>query len=289
MCTSSGRFKCIEPHRTFSNYIHTERARSIDFFHTSSGWFAWTEPSPTTSLQGIQGVQGALVREVQAKTSSNLLELLSHRDSKVNRLLLHEVGLDRTFFNYSSSNVQGAKCTSWKRFKHSEPHRTFSNYLLTARARYVDFFHTSSGWIDWTEPSPTTSLQGIQGVQGALCTSSGRFKRIEPHRTFSNYIHTERARSRDFFHTSSGWFDWTEHSPTTSLQGLQGVQGALVREVQANRTSSNLLELLCHRASKVYRHEFRVVRLYHTFFDYTHILLSLCGCSSRRFDESHCA
>ena len=129
------------------------------------------------------------------------------------------------------------------RFKHIEPQRTFSNYILTEIARYLDFFHMSSGWFDWTEPSPTTSLQGRQGVQGARCTSSGRFKHIEPHRTFSNYIHTERARSRDFFHTGSGWFDWTEPSPTTALQGLQGVQGALVREVQAKRTSSNLLEL----------------------------------------------
>ena len=33
----------------------------------------------------------------------------------------------------------------------------------------------SHEWFDWTEPSQTTSLQGIQSVQGAICTSSGRF------------------------------------------------------------------------------------------------------------------
>ena len=223
------RFNHIEPHRTFSNYILTEIARYLDFFHTSSGWFDWTEHSLTTSLQGIQGVQAAI-------------------------------------------------CTSWMRFKHIEPHRTFSNYILTEIARYIEFFYTSSGWFDWTkpslttslqgiekvrssrttpnsckrteiaryldffhmssgwfdftEPSPTTSLQGIQGVQGAIC-SSGRFKHIEPHQTFSNYILTEIARYIEFFYTSSGWFDCTEPSPTTSLPGIQGVQGrvlyALVR------------------------------------------------------------
>ena len=30
----------------------------------------------------------------------------------------------------------------------------------------------------------------------------------------------------EFFHMSSGWFDCTEPSLTTSLQGKQGVQGA---------------------------------------------------------------
>ena len=160
ICTSWMRFKHIEPHRTFSNYTLTEIARYLDFFHMSSGWFDCTEPSPTTSLQGIQGVQGAI-------------------------------------------------CTSSGRFKHIEPNRTFSNFILTEIARYIDFFHTSSGWFDCTEPSPTTSLQGIQGVQGAICTGSGRFKHIKPHRTFSNYILTEIARYIEFFYTSSGWFDWT--------------------------------------------------------------------------------
>ena len=182
ICTSWMRFKHIEPHRTFSNYILTEIARYLDFFHLSSGWFDCTEPSPTTSLQGIQG-------------------------------------------------VQGAKCTGSGRFKHIEPHRTFSNFILTEIAWYIDVFHTSSGWFDCTEPSPTTSLQGIQGVQGAICTGSGRFKHIEPHRTFSNYILTEIARYIEFFYTSSGWFDWTkpsllEPSRTTSVQRWQGVSSS---------------------------------------------------------------
>ena len=167
ICTSSMRFKHIERHRTFLNYILTEIARYIDFFHTSSGWFDCTEPSLTTSLQGIQGVQGAI-------------------------------------------------CTSSMRFKHIERHRTFLNYILTEIARNIEFFHMSSGWFDCTEPSLTTSLQGIQGVQGAICTSSMRFKHIERHRTFLNYILTEIARNIEFFHMSSGWFNCTEPSLTTS-------------------------------------------------------------------------
>ena len=142
----------------------------------SSGWFDWTEPSLTTSLQEIEGVQDAI-------------------------------------------------CTGSGRFKHIEPHRTFCNYILTEIARYIEFFYMSSGWFDWTEPSLTISLQEIERVQGDICTSLMRFKHIEPHRTFSNYILTEIARYIDFFHTSSGWLDCTEPSPTTSLQGIQGVKG----------------------------------------------------------------
>ena len=171
ICTSWKRFKHFEPHRTFSNCSLTELARYIDFFHVSSGWFDWTEPSLTTSLQGIELVQGAL-------------------------------------------------CTGSGSFKHIDPHRTFSIYILTEIARYMEFFYTSSGWFDWTEPSLTTSLQGIEGVQGARCTSWMRFKHIEPHQTFSNCILTEIARFIDFFHMSSGWFDCTEPSQTTALQGI---------------------------------------------------------------------
>ena len=64
---------------------------------------------------------------------------------------------------------------------------------------------------------PRTSARA--GVQGAICTGSGRFKHIEPHRTFSNYILTEIARYIEFFYTSSGWFDWTKPSLTTIFTG----------------------------------------------------------------------
>ena len=257
ICTGSGRFKHIEPHRTFSNCILTEIARCIDFFHTSSGWFDWTKPSPTTSLQGLQGVQGAI-----CTSSGRFKHIEPHRT--FSSYILTEIARYLAFFYTSSGwfdwtepspttslqgiqGVQGAICTGSGRFKHIEPHRTFSNCILTEIARCIDFFHTSSGWFDWTKPSPTTSLQGLQGVQGAICTSSGRFKHIEPHRTFSSYILTEIARYLAFFYTSSGWFDWTEPSPTTSLQGIQGVQGAICtgsgrfKHIEPHRTFSNYI------------------------------------------------
>ena len=97
----------------------------------------------------------------------------------------------------------------------------------------------SSALFDWTEPSLTASLQGIEGVQGAICTSWMRFKHSEPHRTLSNCILTEIARYRDFFHVSSEWFDCTKPSPTTSLKGIQGVQGAICT---GSGSTSNLIE-----------------------------------------------
>ena len=72
---------------------------------------------------------------------------------------------------------------------------------------------------------------------------------------------------------SSGWFDCTEPSLSTSLQGKQGVQGAYAI-VRGGSSTSNLIEPTQpqhHRDSKVWRglsHEFGVVRLYRTFSIY---------------------
>ena len=93
------------------------------------------------------------------------------------------VRLYRTFsicIVIGETRCAGCLCTSLGWFKHTEPLRTFLNYILTEIARYIEFFYTSSGWFDWTEPSLTTSLQRIEGVQGAICTSLMRFKHIEP-------------------------------------------------------------------------------------------------------------
>ena len=53
-----------------------------------------------------------------------------------------EKRLDRLTTSLQEIGVQGAIRTSLMRFKHIEPHRTFSNYILTETARYIDFFHT---------------------------------------------------------------------------------------------------------------------------------------------------
>ena len=70
---------------------------------------------------------------------------------------------------------------------------------------------------------------------------AGWFKRIEPPRTFANHISAEIARCVEFFHMSSGWFDCTEPSLTTSFQGKQGLQGAYAL-VRGGSSASNLLE-----------------------------------------------
>ena len=146
------------------------------------------------------------------------------------RVLSHEFGVVRPYRTFSMfivtgiTRCAGCLCPSSGWFKHIEPH--------------LDFFHTSSGWFDCTKPSPNTSLQGIQGVQGAICTGSGRFKHIEP--SLTNYILTKIATYIEFFYTSSGWFDWTEPSLTTSLQGIQGVQDSgRFKHIEPSLTTSS--------------------------------------------------
>ena len=51
-----------------------------------------------------------------------------------------------------------------------------------------EFCHMSSGWLDCTEPSLSTSLQGKQGVQGAYALvrgGSSTSNLVEPSRTTS--------------------------------------------------------------------------------------------------------
>ena len=116
-------------------------------------------------------------------------------------------------------------------------------------------------------------VAGETRFAGCLCTCSGRFKHIEPRRTFQNHIITEIAKCVEFCHMSSGWFDHTEPSLSTSLKGKQGVQGAyaLVRGGSSTSNSSNLPKPHHNKDSKVCRvlsHEFGVVRLYRTFSIY---------------------
>ena len=165
---------------------------------------------------------------VQAhRTTSNLLESHHYRDSKVCRVLSHEFGVVRLYRTFSiyivagETRCAGCLCTSSGWFKHTEPRRTFSNHIITEIARCLEFCHMSSGWFDCTEPSLSTSLQRRQGVQGAYALvrgGSSTSNLVEPRRTFSNHIITEIVRCFEFCHMSSGWFDCTEPSLSTSLQ-----------------------------------------------------------------------
>ena len=75
---------------------------------------------------------------------------------------------------------------------------TFSTYIFTEETRCAGFSYTSSGW----------------------------FKRREPPRTVLNHIMTEIAGRVEFFPLNSGWFDCTEPSLPTAVQGKQRLQGA---------------------------------------------------------------
>ena len=110
---------------------------------------------------------------------------------------------------------------------------------------------------------------------------------VQAHRTTSNLLESHHYRDSKVCrvcHMSSGWFDCTEPSLSTSLQGQQGMQGVvhLFGVVQAHRTSSNLLEPHHYKDSKVcivLSHEFGVVRLYRTFSIYIVTEIARCaGC-----------
>ena len=58
----------------------------------------------------------------------------------------------------------------------------------------------------------------MRGAYALVRCGSSTSNLLEPSRTTSWCV--------EFFHMSSGWFDSTELSLTTSLQGKQGVQGA---------------------------------------------------------------
>ena len=64
---------------------------------------------------------------------------------------------------------------------------------------------------------------------------------VQAHRTSSIHNSTELARCGEVCHMRSGWFDCTEPSLSTSLQGKQGVQGAYAL-VLGGSSTSNLLE-----------------------------------------------
>ena len=142
---------------------------------------------------------------VQAhRTSSNLPEPHHYRDSKVCRVLSHEFGVVRA--HRTSSNLP-------------EPHHNRDSKVcrvLSHEFGVVRPYRTVSVW---------------------CAGSSGCFKHIEPRRTFPNHIITEIAKCVEFCHMSSGWFDHTEPSLSTSLQR----QGAYAI-VRGGSSTSNLIE-----------------------------------------------
>ena len=143
----------------------------------------------------------------------------------------------RTFSIYivtGETRCAGCLCTSSGWFKHIEPRRTYPNHIITEIAMVCRVLSHEFGVV---RPYRTVSVW----CAGFLCTSSGCFKHIEPRRTFPNHIITEIAKCVEFCHMSSGWFDCTEPSLSTSLKGKQGMQGAYAL-VRGGSSTSNLVE-----------------------------------------------
>ena len=143
-----------------------------------------------------------------------------------------------------------------------QAHRTSSNLLEPHHYGDSKVCRVLSHEFGVVRPYRTFSVYIVAGetrCAGCLCTCSGWFKHIEPRRTF---IITEIARCLEFCHMSSGWFDCTEPSLSTSLQGKQGVQGAyaLVRGEPHHYRDS--------KVCRVFSHEFGVVLPYRTFSIY---------------------
>ena len=167
---------------------------------------------------------------VQAhRTSSNLLQPHHFRDSKVFRVLSHEFGVVRLYRTFSIYIVTGE----------TRYDRTFSNHIITEI--YSMVCRVLSHEFGTTPNKCISTLHTLFPLQrGWLCTSSGWFKHIVPRRTSSKRI-TKIARCVEFCHMSSGWFDCTEPSLSTSLQGEQGVQGAYAL-VWGGSSTLNLVE-----------------------------------------------
>ena len=199
---------------------------------------------------------------VSHRNSSNLHEPQHHRNSKVCRGLspaFRVVRLYQTFTMYvvtGETRSAGCLCNSSGWFKHSEPHQTSSNHNLfgvVQAQRTASNLHEPHHHRDCKVCRGLSQEVGVVRLYrtfsmyivtwetrsaGCLCNSSGWFKHSEPQRTFSNHNITEIARCGEVCHMSSGRFDCTEPSLSTSLQGKQGVHGAYAL-VQGGSSTSN--------------------------------------------------
>ena len=146
--TRAGWFKHIEPHRTYTSLTITELARCVGCFCSRSGWFKHSKPTRTTPSQCSRCVGHSFGVVEAQRTSSNLQE--THHHSTVCRVLLHYFGVvqaPRTYTNHTIlTSTELARCegcfgtrAGW--FKHSEPHRTYTNHTSTEVARCVGCLH----------------------------------------------------------------------------------------------------------------------------------------------------
>ena len=95
LCTCSGWVKHSEPHCTPSPHSTTEKARSLMFGYTGSGWFNRTEPPLPPALLRHHGMECDYASVWTQRTSSNLLKTHAFRVSKVCRVLIQKCGAVR--------------------------------------------------------------------------------------------------------------------------------------------------------------------------------------------------
>ena len=227
------------------------------------------------------------------RTSSNLPELHHYRDRKVCRVLSHEFGVVRPYRTFSVYIVTGETrsagwlCTSLWWFKHIEPYRTFSNHIITEIARCVEFCHMSFRGGSTVPNLLYLHRYRCNKVCRVLCTCWGY---IEYPRTFSNHIITKIARYVEFCHMSSGWFDCTEPSLSTSFTGQTRCAGCLCtcsgwfKHIEPRRIFSNhiITEIarcveVCHMSSGWF--DFTEPSLSTSFTGETRCAGCLCSCS----------
>ena len=119
-------------------------------------------------------------------------------------------------------------------------YRTFSNHFLAELTRCVEVFHKRSGWCFETQQRRASKvlLPLYRGSKVSCVTRSRWFKHIEPPRTSSNLLEPQHSRDSKVLSQEWEWFNCTEPSLATALQGKQGVQGAYA----LGSSASNLLK-----------------------------------------------
>ena len=212
----------VQAPRTYTNHTSltsTELARCEGCLSTRAGWFKHSEPPRTYTNHTITELArcvGCCCTSSGGSSTSNLHEPHHHCSSKVCRVLLHE-------------------------FRVVQAPRTDTNHTITALARCVGCFCTSSGWFKHSEPTRTTPSQCSRCVGHS-------FGVVEAHRTSSNLQETHHHRASTVcrvllhsFGVVQAQRTYTNHTipESTVCRELLHESGV----VQAQRTSSNLTKL----------------------------------------------
>ena len=169
---------------------------------------------------------------VQAhRTSSNLHEPHHHRDSKVCRGLSHEFGVVRLYRTFCPSSgwfkhiepLHYRDSKVWRVLTHVfgvvRPYRNFSINIVKGETRCARCLCTSSGWFKHIEPHRTYTNHHHRDSK--VCRGlSHEFGVVRLYRTFSIYIVTGETRSAGCSCNSSGWFKHIEPHRTYSNHNI---------------------------------------------------------------------